>query len=339
MNKNYKVSLIMPVYNISSVLERSIDSVLNQTYRNIELVIVDDGSTDLSPKIIDQYAKSHSNVIPIHRKNGGVFSARIDGVNQASGEFIGFIDGDDYMEPEMIEQLIKNAIEYDADISHCGYQMVFPDDRVDYYYGTGKLIIQNNAKGLTDLLQGTFIEPGLWNKLYRRKLFDQVKLNDLDFSIKINEDLLLNYYLFKNSNCSVYEDNCYYHYIIRPNSAATSKINEHKLSDPLKVLKIMLEDNVQKDFCYDLIFARLVRQLITLATMSYKENPNLIFPYKKLALIELRGKIFSTVKCNCCTKKLKVMTICVALFPNVYSLIYFFYKKITGIEKKYAINS
>lgn len=107
MNKNYKVSLIMPAYNISSVLERSIDSVLNQTYRNIELVIVDDGSTDLSSNIIDQYAKSHSNIIPIHRKNGGVFSARIDGVNQASGEFIGFIDGDDYMEPEMIEQLIK----------------------------------------------------------------------------------------------------------------------------------------------------------------------------------------------------------------------------------------
>lgn len=339
MNKNYKVSLIMPVYNISSVLERSIDSVLNQTYRNIELVIVDDGSTDLSPKIIDQYAKSHSNVIPIHRKNGGVFSARIDGVNQASGEFIGFIDGDDYMEPEMIEQLIKNAIEYDADISHCGYQMVFPDDRVDYYYGTGKLIIQNNAKGLTDLLQGTFIEPGLWNKIYRRKLFDQVKLNDLDFSIKINEDLLLNYYLFKKSNCSVYEDRCYYHYIIRPNSAATSKLNEHKLSDPLKVLKIMLEDNVQENFYYDLILARLARQLISIATMNYKENPNLILPQRHSALTELRERLVSILKNNRCGIKLKIMALFGAAFPTIYQLIHFLYEKQTGVDKKYEIGS
>lgn len=338
MNKELKVSLIMPVYNIASELKRSIESVLNQTYKNIELIIINDGSTDLSSEIIDQYAITNSNIIPIHRENGGVFSARIEGVSQASGKFIGFIDGDDYMEPEMIEMLVKNAIEYNADISHCGYQMVFPDDRIDYYYGTGKLIIQNNEAGLKDLLEGKFIEPGLWNKLYRRELFDRVKLTDLDCSIKINEDLLLNYYLFKKSNRSVYEDKCYYHYLIRPNSAATSKINKNKLSDPLKVLDIMLKDHAQEDPCYDLILIRLIRQLISLSTMSFKENPDLILPYKRSALVELRGRLLLILKNNRCDRKLKIMALCGAVFPTIYQLIHGLYEKHTGLDKKYMVN-
>ena len=124
MNMTVKVSLIMPAYNIESEIKRSIESVLKQTYTNIELIIVDDGSKDSTPNIIDQYAKYHANIIPIHRENGGVFSARIDGIFQSTGDYIGFIDGDDYIEPEMIEQLLKNAIEHNADISHCGYKMV-----------------------------------------------------------------------------------------------------------------------------------------------------------------------------------------------------------------------
>ena len=137
MNMTVKVSLIMPAYNIESEIKRSIESVLKQTYTNIELIIVDDGSKDSTPNIIDQYAKYHANIIPIHRENGGVFSARIDGIFQSTGDYIGFIDGDDYIEPEMIEQLLKNAIEHNADISHCGYKMVFPNGKVDLYYGTG----------------------------------------------------------------------------------------------------------------------------------------------------------------------------------------------------------
>lgn len=200
MNMTVKVSLIMPAYNIEAEIKRSIESVLKQTYSNIELIIIDDGSKDLTPNIIDQYAKAYDNIIPIHRENGGVFSARIEGIHQATGEFIGFVDGDDYIEPDMIKQLLENAIEYNADISHCGYQMVFPNGRVDLYYGTGNKLIQDNKKGVVDLLEAKFIEPGLWNKLYRRELFKKIKLDELDYSIKINEDLLLNYYLLKNQN-------------------------------------------------------------------------------------------------------------------------------------------
>ena len=338
MNMTVKVSLIMPAYNIESEIKRSIESVLKQTYTNIELIIVDDGSKDSTPNIIDQYAKYHANIIPIHRENGGVFSARIEGIFQSTGDYIGFIDGDDYIEPEMIEQLLKNAIEYNADISHCGYEMVFPNGKVDLYYGTGNRVLQNNEKGVIDLLEGKYIEPGLWNKLYRRELFEKVGLNELDYSIKINEDLLLNYYLFKESKRAIYEDQCYYHYMLRVNSAATSTINKNKLSDPLKVLKIMLEDNTQEDIYYELILARLTRQLIGLSTMSSRPDPKLIRPYKRKAQRELRSRLMSILKCKGCSSKVKIMAVWAAILPITYQTIHFLYGRLTGLDKKYSLD-
>ena len=330
MNMTVKVSLIMPAYNIESEIKRSIESVLKQTYTNIELIIVDDGSKDSTPNIIDQYAKYHANIIPIHRENGGVFSARIEGIFQSTGDYIGFIDGDDYIEPEMIEQLLKNAIEYNADISHCGYEMVFPNGKVDLYYGTGNRVLQNNEKGVIDLLEGKYIEPGLWNKLYRRELFEKVGLNELDYSIKINEDLLLNYYLFKESKRAIYEDQCYYHYMLRVNSAATSTINKNKLSDPVKVLKIMLEDNTQEDIYYELILARLTRQLIGLSTMSSRPDPK--------AQRELRSRLMSILKCKGCSSKVKIMAVWAAILPITYQTIHFLYGRLTGLDKKYSLD-
>ena len=338
MNMTVKVSLIMPAYNIESEIKRSIESVLKQTYTNIELIIVDDGSKDSTPNIIDQYAKYHANIIPIHRENGGVFSARIDGIFQSTGDYIGFIDGDDYIEPEMIEQLLKNAIEHNADISHCGYKMVFPNGKVDLYYGTGNRVLQDNEKGVIDLLEGKYIEPGLWNKLYRRELFEKIGLNELDYSIKINEDLLLNYYLFKESKRAIYEDQCYYHYMLRVNSAATSTINKNKLSDPLKVLKIMLEDNTQEDIYYELILVRLTRQLIALSTMSSRPDPKLIRPYKRKAQWELRSRLMSVLKCKGCNSKVKIMAIWTAILPITYQTIHFLYGRLTGLDKKYSLD-
>ena len=338
MNMTVKVSLIMPAYNIESEIKRSIESVLKQTYTNIELIIVDDGSKDSTPNIIDQYAKYHANIIPIHRENGGVFSARIDGIFQSTGDYIGFIDGDDYIEPEMIEQLLKNAIEHNADISHCGYKMVFPNGKVDLYYGTGNRVLQDNEKGVIDLLEGKYIEPGLWNKLYRRELFEKIGLNELDYSIKINEDLLLNYYLFKESKRAIYEDQCYYHYMLRVNSAATSTINKNKLSDPLKVLKIMLEDNTQEDIYYELILVRLTRQLIALSTMSSRPDPKLIRPYKRKAQRELRSRLMSILKCKGCNSKVKIMAIWTDILPITYQTIHFLYGRLTGLDKKYSLD-
>ena len=129
------ISIIVPAYNIENYIGRCLDSLLHQVYEKLEIVVVNDGSIDDTGRIIDQYADMDQRIVPLHKANGGVFSARLAGIEKATGEYIGFVDGDDYIEPEMFGRLLKNAMKYNTDISHCGYQMVFPD-RIDYYYNT-----------------------------------------------------------------------------------------------------------------------------------------------------------------------------------------------------------
>lgn len=174
------VSVIIPAYNIEKYIGRCLDSVLSQIYENLEIIIVDDGSSDGTGKILDDYEKRDSRIKVIHKENGGVSSARNKGLDMAVGDYIGFVDGDDIIAPEMYETLVKLLEEEDADIAHCGYQMVFPD-RVDYYYNTGKRKVQTTKEGLKDLLLGEIIEPGLVNKLYKKSV---IKNHRLDETVK-----------------------------------------------------------------------------------------------------------------------------------------------------------
>ena len=168
---NEKISIIIPVYNLEKYIKRTAESVLKQTYTNIEVIIVDDGSSDESWKIIQKIADKDNRVIPIHQENGGVTSARLKGIRRSTGEWIGFVDGDDEIESDMYEILLNNAKRYNADISHCGYQMIFEDGRVNYFHNTGCLVQQDRTTGLKDLLDGSLVEPGLWNKLFHKNLF------------------------------------------------------------------------------------------------------------------------------------------------------------------------
>ena len=238
LNKNnIKISVIVPCYNIESYLPRCIESILAQTYKNLEVILISDGSTDGTDEVIREYAKKDSRIIPIFKENSGVSDTRNRGLDIATGDYIGFVDGDDYIEPEMYETLLKNAIENNADISHCGYQMVFPS-RVDYYYNTGKKVIQDNKKGIRDIIVGDYVEPSPCIKIYRKNIVNNLRMPP---DIKINEDVIFNFYAFVNSQKSVYEDLPFYHYILRKGSAATSKINQNKLFDPVRVRKEIFE--------------------------------------------------------------------------------------------------
>lgn len=257
LNDKPKISIIIPAYNIEQYLERCLKSVQNQNYGNLQVIVVDDGSTDRTGKIADFFAKNDKRFLVIHKRNGGVSAARKAGLEKAEGDYIGFVDGDDYIEPEMYEKLMGLAVEHDADIAHCGYQMVFPD-RVDLYHGTKQLKLQDTYTGVKDLLEGILIEPGLGNKIYRHNLFENIEYNE---DIVINEDLLLNYFLFHRSEKAVFIDVPYYHYMVRKNSATTSEWNEHKLRDPLYVLEIMYERENEKEL-RKIIINRYIYQMV-----------------------------------------------------------------------------
>ncbi len=337
MRRKELISVVVPAYNIAPYIETCVKSILRQSYKPIEIIIVDDGSTDETGCIIDRLADEYPGIKAIHQSNGGVTKARIKGVVAASGEWIGFVDGDDLIEPEMYEHLLNNAYKYHADISHCGYQMVFPS-RVDYYYNTGRIVQQDNETGLNDLIEGKFIEPGLCNKLYKRNLFyGLVKGNLIDTTIKNTEDLLMNFYLFREAGMSIYEDICPYHYLRRKGSASTSIVNEHKLYDPLKVLKIIRSEIINNGDLQRKINSRIAGRLIQLATMNAEDSKSdLIFRYKLNARKELKGMIPILLSDNY-SKRIKILATWAAYSPVTYSLVHKAYSKAKGTDKKYEI--
>ncbi len=329
------ISIIVPAYNSEKYIAHCLDTILAQTYRNIEIIIVNDGSNDGTAGIIDRYAAEHACIRAIHQENGGVTRARLNGVAHASGDYIGFVDSDDEIEPDMYELLMGNAMKYDADISHCGYAMVFPS-RMDYYYNTGKLVIQKEEQGCADLLRGEFVEPALINKIYRQNLFEGLE-EWIDQTIKINEDLLMNFYLFRKSGNAVYEDRCPYHYILRRNSAATSKLNENKLKDPLKVLHNLLEETSDVSKLQGIAEHRLIYQLISAATMLPGDQKELILPCRKSARKELRNRLLSVLTGDSCSLKLKIMAMWAAVWPWSYGFVHYLYAWVSGIDRKFEV--
>lgn len=330
------ISIIVPVYNVKDYLERSVRSIAEQTYRNIEIILVDDGSKDGSGELTERLAEQDSRITVLHQPNGGVTRARLAGVAAAKGAWIGFVDADDLIEPDMYQRLYDNAVSYHADISHCGYQMVFPN-RIDYYYNTGRLVEQDSLTGLKDLLAGKYIEPGLCNKLFHRNLFQDLLDNGgMDLSIKNMEDLLMNYLLFKHARLSIYEDFCPYHYLIRAGSAATSKINEHKLADPRKVFRRLLEETQDVPELQRIVTSRLAGNLIGISTMGNEGNQSLIAPHRKSARKELKSLRRELID-GPYSRKLKLQTRWATFWPASYRWAHLLYGRLTGHDKKYEI--
>ena len=331
-----KISIIIPAYNIEDYLGRTLDSVLAQTYKNLEILIVNDGSTDHTTEVIEDYTKKDSRIRGIHKENGGVTSSRLRGVQEATGEWIGFVDGDDVLEPWMYERLIANAVQYHADISHCGYQMVLPSGRVRLYHDTKEIIVQDHQRGIVDLLTCQKVEPGIWNKLYRADLVKSVMASvGMNTEIKNTEDLLMNFYLFRASQRSVFEDVCPYHYIVRQGSAANSAVNEHQLLDPLRVRKILLAETANNSEQHSIVANQLIRDLVTLTTMDASRARTLIKPIRKETRKQLRQMLPQVLREPIYTLKSKITALWTSIFPSTYRWVHKIYAKATGIDKIY----
>ncbi|MGX8704985.1 MAG: glycosyltransferase family 2 protein [bacterium] len=177
------ISIIIPVYNVAEYLPQCLDSVLSQTYRNLEIIAIDDGSTDESGNILDQYAEKDSRIRVIHKPNGGVSSARNVGLKAATGDYIGFIDADDWIEPDMYEKLERILRENDAAI--CGF--------FDYPYGMSKPIPRGRnpvqkcgfEEAVIQVLSRDGYYVTLWNKAFRRHVVEGIAF---DTALSFGED-------------------------------------------------------------------------------------------------------------------------------------------------------
>ena len=333
---NERISIIIPAYNIEDYLGRTLDCILAQTYTNLEIIIVNDGSSDVTAAVMEHYAARDSRIRLIHTENGGVTAARLRGVAESTGAWIVFADGDDIIEPWMYEKLLKNAVEHQADISHCGYQMVLPSGKILYYHNSGEVILQDRDRGLKDLLENRIVEPGLWNKLYKRRLLENfIQTVEFDNTIRINEDLLMNYYLFRAADRSVFEDVCPYHYVVRKGSAANAKLNANQLLHPLRVKQILFQETKDDEVLHRICGDHLVRHLVMLATMNAKKDRALICPIRKQARQELRRMLGAVLHGNQFGKKSKIMAVWAAFLPTIYRLVHKLYAIAAGTNNIY----
>lgn len=232
-----KISVIVPVYNCADYVERCVRSIMAQTYDDLEIICVDDGSSDGSGEILDELALEDSRIRVIHQANGGVSAARNTGIEIATGDLITFADSDDAVEPDMYETLLPLFTDESIDIVHCGYKRVYTDGSIKDVNGTGKLVNQNRYEASECLLLGTLFVGSMCNKLYKAPLFSNMRL---DTTVAINEDVLANAELFGRANRIVFLDVGKYLVYERVGSASSVTKEYKKLSDSVNAAEKML---------------------------------------------------------------------------------------------------
>lgn len=169
------VSIIIPVYNIEKYLKQCIESVVRQSYYNLEILIIDDGSTDESGFICDDYSLKDKRISVYHTNNRGLSAARNFGLDKANGEFVSFIDSDDWFEPDAIENMIKKALETGADIVCCRYIQEYNRNWIEKEDDLGKEKVFTGDEAIKEYCIGSSISSVVWNKLYRKTIFDGIR--------------------------------------------------------------------------------------------------------------------------------------------------------------------
>lgn len=270
---NVLISVVVPVYNVEKYLERCIESILNQTYQNLEIILVDDGSTDASAEICNKYQIIDKRVVVVHKKNGGLSDARNLGIEKAKGMYITFVDSDDSIETDMIEYLLFLIEKYNTKMSICSHNVVF-------YEGTYKKSLGNNKEELLSakecikkMLYHKDVDTSAWAKLYHKSLFKNIRY----LKGKLFEDIGTTYKFFlesENISCG-YKSK--YNYYVRKNSIVTGFFSEKKLdllemTDQMGINVLKIFPDLKKAVLRRRLYARFSTLNQMMNVINYKKE-------------------------------------------------------------------
>ena len=229
---NDKISVIVPVYKVEKYLDRCVQSIAAQTYENLEIILVDDGSPDNCGRICDDWAQKDSRIKVVHKENGGLSSARNAGVAVATGSFVGFVDSDDYIQPQMYEKLYEALVETGADVSICGCDYVdeetgAPDLNMRTRSPLKKEVLTREQAyhKISHIVDGYGFYVTAWNKLYPRKLFDRLQFKE-GF---VHEDEFFIHHLFGRCSRIATIPDALYMYVQRSGSITKTKVTIRSL--------------------------------------------------------------------------------------------------------------
>ncbi len=217
--ENEKISVIVPIYNVEQYLNRCVNSILNQTYQNLEVLLIDDGSPDSCGDICDKYAQTDQRIRVLHKENGGLSDARNAGMELATGAYLAFIDSDDWIDPQMLEILHTTLLEHGADIAECSYRNLYSDITLEESPCTGDVTVGDNIFALEAMLDWHYFKPNAWNKLYKKKVIGNIRYP----KGKIHEDEFTTYKIFYEAKKLVYIDFSFYNYDRRRTDSITGE--------------------------------------------------------------------------------------------------------------------
>lgn len=311
-----KLSVIVPIYKVEEYLDECIKSIVNQTYKNLEIILVDDGSPDHCPQMCDKWAEKDSRIKVIHKENGGASSARNAGLDAAAGDFIAFVDSDDYLDSDMYEIMLTQISEHNADMAQCGIVRENPDGSSEVWDSyDAPIVLKDNTGLLQNVGEAAGILPvSPCNKIFKADVIGDIRYDE---SLKYAEDTLFNFAAARNINKAVIQNIPRYHYVNNSDSAShqefsASRFDEHKVMDIIfdmaanddNVLAYCIKGDTLKSF-------RTIRQMI--ASNSCTER----FKDIRQRIIRHRKEIFSS---GLYSKATKLKTVLLWLMPGIYKL-------------------
>lgn len=318
------ISVIIPVYNTAAYLEKCLDSVCGQTYQKLEIICVDDGSTDGSEKIVDDYAGKDSRITVIHKSNGGEGSARNIGLQHSTGEYVAFLDSDDWLEPEMYEKMIGAMRDKSLDMAACGYYWETDKESKPI---KNKFPVSNETFGRKELFQYVYIRDRyrgvtswIWCKLFKREILQKDgKMLRFDENLRFGLDLLYFIQVAANAGRICYLDQAFYHYYQRDDSAAHTKDLDMAfeiVEAYQRMIDYLVEEDVetqiipwlqrfkgyraslvaeqafaQKDTCMLRKCQQVMRELEPVYFETNKEFPERLERYQEIERLAVAGKI------------------------------------------------
>ena len=270
------ISIVVPVYNVQNFLEKCVNSIIAQHYEDIEIILVDDGSTDSSGQMCDEFEKKDSRIRVIHKKNGGLSSARNAGIAIAKGDYIGFVDSDDFVEPEMYGTLLDAILDTGKMIASCGQIIDLWGERTIYKHTLKEMKIFSKQESINEMLLLNVFDVSACDKLYDKRLFETIKYPEG----KISEDAAIVFDILDKSNGMVHVGKPFYHYIYRKNSIS-KRTYSHKRYDAF--VNCLKTEQFIKDNYPSLLKSCGVYLSITIAYLlsEFEENPELKGEYKE----------------------------------------------------------
>ena len=322
------ISIIVPVYNVEKYLKKCVYSILNQSYKNLEVILVNDGSTDNSGKICDELSREDSRINVYHKDNGGLSDARNYGVAKANGEYVGFVDSDDYIDQYMYENLYKAIRKYNTQIAECGITRVYKNNKLrPHYDGEEYSLVVDREGYLKEYLENRKVYGAAVCKLLSIDLAKVLKFPDG----KVYEDVFYTLELLKKVDKYTLISGNYYYYYIRGNSITTKtfssrdmdyieiidKIGEYTLNNYSKLKEKLF---IRQGFAYLSIFNQIIQ------LNDYRQIPEYSILIGKLKNIR-SNIIFNKLA----PKSLKIAIILLNINEGLY-------KKVLRKYKKYEVN-